>query len=150
MSLRAFLTYATIGALLGIALIVTHIVPDPHASHSENTPAYRNSQRLSYVNDLANGIREYHKDHGSLPVVIATAPSQICTSTGTNCQSMKLIDLSFLTTAGDYIMGIPHDPKGGRGLWGSGFYIRTAATGDLIITAPEAELGKTISASVSL
>ncbi len=150
MRLRTFLSYVAIGAVLGVVMLATNTDPWMQSRQPADTPSYRNSERTAYINQIASALEQYHKDHGAFPTTISLQPAQICTSSGADCTSKNLVDLSFLTTAGDYITGIPQDPFGGHGLWGSGFYISSQPGGNLLITAPEAELGKTIQATVNL
>jgi hypothetical protein len=151
MKVRYILGSVALGAGLGTLMIITHFGPGIHpASKAPNTPSARNALRVTYVNQLASGLQQYHKDHGPLPIQLTAAGTQICTSSGANCISQHLADLSFLTTAGNYIVGIPEDPLGGHSLWGSGFTIAQLPDGNARITATKAESGKTITATAQL
>jgi len=146
---RTFWSCVIIGCLVATAMILLHFGPGIHPKAPADTTAYRNSLRISYINQLADGLRAYYKSSGSWPITMPTQPTQICTTSGSDCMQKNLVDLSFLTTAGNYIIGIPHDPNGGRGQWGSGFYIQQLPNGNVLLTAPKAEAGRTISQTVS-
>lgn len=144
---RGLLICAGIGVCLGFTMILTRTGPGIRPRPPASTSSYRNTQRATIVKDLAAALEQYGKDHGPLPVVLTEADTHICTSSGTGCTSKHLIDLSFLITGGQYLPGIPQDPLGGTQLWDSGLTIAKLGDGSLRITAPRAELGKTIEAS---
>ena len=133
-----------LGVGLGFGMIFSHIGPGIHPRPQASTPAGRNQARATLIQQLAAAMQRYHTDHGNFPIGLTATDTQICTSAGPNCLSKGLADLSFLTTGGDYIPGIPQDPLGGKGLWGSGFTIAALPDGTLRIQAPKAELGKKI------
>jgi hypothetical protein len=144
MRASVFLMCVAAGACLGAGMIVTHTGPGIRPLPPANTPAYRNSVRTDLVGELATALKAYYKDYGSFPTKLDSEETQICTSFGENCLSKHLVDLSFLTTGGNYIVGVPQDPSGGPGKWGSGFYISKLTNGTIRISAPNAELGKDI------
>jgi|GEM_PF-5676343 len=138
------------GIILGCAMIYFHIGPGFPPKPPAYTPQYRDQLRVSYLNQISSGLQQYYHQYHNLPVSLSTTPEQICTSAGAGCVANHLADLSFLTTGGDFIIGIPHDPNGGHVQLGSGFYIQEASSNRLLLTAPEAEVHKPISATVNL
>ena len=62
---------------------------------------------------------------------------------------LRPVQVTTLTTAGKYLVSIPKDPQCGTGTVcatnGTGYKIAKDANGRLIVTAPSAEQGKTIS-----
>jgi hypothetical protein len=146
---RYILLCALLGTSIGAAMIATGIGPGIEP-RQQNTPASRNFDRVTYIDQLSSAISQYYRANGPLPVPLSSVPTQICTSAGPDCASRHLIDLSYLISAGNYITGIPHDPNGGAGPWGSGFDISQSSDGTIKISAPKAELSKVIQTSVQL
>jgi len=124
---------------------VLHIGPGIHPRAVKSTPVIRNTARGQLIQQLADALRQYHHDHGDFPGTLPATSTQICTSSGPNCAQRQLLDLSFLVSGGNYVPGIPQDPLGGQGLWGSGFYLTLLSDGSFQITAPKAESDKQIS-----
>ncbi len=87
----------------------------------------------------------YTADHGKLPITLSSTSTEICSSRGANCETIKLVDLSFLVSQGAYVNNIPSDPVGGSGRWTTGFAISALPDGRIRLTAPRAEAGATIS-----
>jgi len=150
MKLPVLLACIAIGAAAGGLMIVTHTGPGITHRPQPASPQSRNDTRTTLLRQLASALTQYQKDHGNLPVTIPPHTTQICSSFGDNCQNVRLIDLSFLTTQGNYVPTIPEDPLGGQGKWGSGFFIQKTSDSSYQLTAPEAELGKTIAVNFTL
>jgi len=125
--------------VLGVGLILTHAAPGLANAESTNTPRHRDTIRRTDIGLLASAITLYQKDHGQLPVTLPTTDTQICTSTGQNCQSQHYVDLSFLLTGGNYLDAIPVDP-GHRKLWASGYTIAQLPGNKIRVVAPKSEL----------
>lgn len=106
----------------------------------------RNTQRWSNVNTILNAVNQYMVDNnGSLPAGIPTTTStEICKTGAASCTD--LIDLSVLTNGAIYITAMPVDPlcPTGCSAEGVGYKIFKDANGRVKITAPLAELNKTI------
>jgi type II secretory pathway pseudopilin PulG len=149
MKLRYLLLCVAVGAVLGGGMIFLHTGPGIKGRPAASTPGSRNQQRTELLKQLQTALIQYKKEHGNLPVQLAATASQICTSYGAYCKQVHLTDLSFLTTQGDYIPTMPMDPLGGKGNWASGFFIQEI-DGNITLTAPEAEDGKTIQLNFSL
>jgi hypothetical protein len=143
-----FCVLAGIG--LGVLMIVAHIGPGIPPVQPASTPSYRNVQREQMLSELSSGLQQYYKDRGPLPVTLSNMYSQICDSYGAACQTKNYVDLSFLTTAGNYINNLPQDPLGGDIYAGSGFYIEKLSDGQIRIKAAKAELGVTLQTTFNL
>jgi len=101
----------------------------------------RNAQRWSDINAILNANWQYAVDNnGSLPSTITGTDTEICL-TGATCTG--LIDLTVLTTASTYLPAIPSDPTGSS-TNGAGYEI-SITDGRVTVSAPDAELGVTIS-----
>jgi hypothetical protein len=131
-------------------MVWTHIGPGLNPLPRPDTPANRNADRQAYIQQIGQALVSYVHDNSKLPWAIPTTSTQICTNMGADCQSMHLADLSYLMTGGNYLPGIPEDPSGGKVNWGSGFYISQLSNNEVLITAPGAELGKTIQYTTQL
>lgn len=107
----------------------------------------RNTQRWSNVNTILNAVNQYVIDNnGSLPSAIPTTTStEICKTGAASCTS--LIDLSVLTNSAIYITSMPVDPfcPTGCSAEGAGYTIFKDANGRVVVSSPNAELGKTVS-----
>lgn len=144
--LEVLLVVAIIAILAGIVIIAIN--------PGKNLGDTRNSQRSADVNTIMNGTYQYILDNnGNLPAVgaragavaISTTATEICTTTAVSCTG--LVDLAVLTTSGKYLVAIPADPQcpTGCNANGTGYKIAKDANGRLIVNAPNAEQGKTIS-----
>lgn len=138
--LEVLLVVAIIAILAGIVIIAIN--------PGKNLGDTRNSQRSADVNTVLNGVYQYSLDNnGSLPAGITTTSTEICATGAASCTS--LVDLTALTTSGKYLVSLPKDPQCGTGTVcatnGTGYKISKDANNRLIVTAPSAEQGKTIS-----
>ena len=113
----------------------------------------RNTQRWSNVNTILNAVHQYTVDNkGNLPTTITTSNAQIC-ATGvatTTCNGASLIDLRALTDNETYVVSLPADPgcpnsTNCASANGIGYQIKKSANNRITVTAPDAELGETIS-----
>jgi type II secretory pathway pseudopilin PulG len=149
MRMRYLLLCVVIGATAGAVMVATRHGPGIQHRVSSATPQSRNDQRADLLKQLAQALTQYKQDHGKLPVTLSSAATQICTSSGSFCAQVHLVDLSFLTTGGSYVPTLPEDPLGGQSTRGTGFFIAKLSDGTIQLTAPEAELGKTIKVTFS-
>ena len=142
--LEVLLVVAIIAILAGIVIIA--INPGKNLGDS------RNSQRSADVSTIINGVYQYSVDNnGTLPAGITTTATEICAIGAASCTG--LVDLSSITANGKYVVSIPKDPQCGTGTTctasgtanGTGYKIAKDANGRLIVSAPSAEQGKTIS-----
>jgi len=127
-------------AIIAILAAIVIIAINPSKQLAES----RNAQRETDVNTILNGVYQYSIDNnGQLPSGITTSDTEIC-KTGGTCTG--LVDLSVLTNNGKYLVAIPTDPSGAS-TNGSGYSILKDANNRITVSAPHAELGKTISAT---
>lgn len=150
LSRRAFVVCAVLGVAVGGFMIWAHIGPGINALPTPNTPANRNLWRQADINQIGEALVSYFHDNSSLPYAIPGQSTQICTDMGANCASQHFVDIGYLMTEGNYLPGVPEDPSTTSGKWGSGFNITNLGGNQIKITAPEAELGKSISATFQL
>ena len=130
--IEVLLVIAIIAILAAIVLVA--INPAKQLAQSRNT------QRQNNVNEIGKSVIQYSIDNqGNLPSTITTTATDIC-ATGGTCTG--LIDLSVVTT-GNYIKEMPKDPKTGD-TNNTNYQISADANGRITVTAPDAELGKTI------
>jgi prepilin-type N-terminal cleavage/methylation domain-containing protein len=146
--LEVLLVVAIIAILAGIVIIAIN--------PNKNPGDTRNSQRLVDVNTILNGTYQYVLDNnGSLlpvggrtgAVAISTTPTEICSSAVAVTMCTGLVDLNVLTMNGKYLVGIPKDPSCPTGCTanGTGYNISKDANNRVVVSAPGAEQGKTIS-----
>lgn len=136
--LEVLLVVAIIAILAGIVIIAIN--------PGKNLGDTRNSQRSADVNTIINGAYQYALDsNGTVPASITTTATEICATGAGSCTG--LIDLSVLTASGKYLVSIPKDPQCSTvcAANGVGYKINKDVNGRLIVTAPYAEQGKTIS-----
>ncbi|HSX28915.1 MAG TPA: type II secretion system protein [Candidatus Saccharimonadales bacterium] len=136
--LEVLLVVAIIAILAGIVIIAIN--------PGKNLGDTRNSQRSADVNTILNGTYQYSLDNnGTLPAGITTTATEVCATGAASCTG--LVDLSALTTSGKYLVSIPKDPQCATvcATNGAGYKIAKDANGRLIVNAPYAEQGKTIS-----
>jgi prepilin-type N-terminal cleavage/methylation domain-containing protein len=109
-----------------------------------------NSQRWSNVNAILNAVHQYAVDNrGALPPGLTGTPTEICRSTDaagvavatTSCGTRVQLTDSLVPT---YVVGIPTDPIGASAL-GSGYKIATTTGNRIVVSAPSAENGASIS-----
>ncbi|HSX35069.1 MAG TPA: type II secretion system protein [Candidatus Saccharimonadales bacterium] len=143
--LEVLLVVAIIAILAGIVIIAIN--------PSKNLADSRNSQRSLNVKTVVDAVYQYTIDSGALPgvgarsgaVAITTTATEMCSGSASSCTG--LVDLAVLTTNGKYMADIPKDPlcPTGCNANGVGYKIAKDANGRLIVNAPAAESGKTIS-----
>lgn len=134
--LEILLVVAAIAILAGIVILA--INPAKQLADTKN------AQRKIDVNTILNAVYQYTIDHsGTLPATITTTATEICKTNATSCTN--LVDLSVLTASERYLISIPSDPSGGIITNGTGYKIAKDQYGRLIVSAPKAEVGATIS-----
>ncbi len=105
----------------------------------------RNAQRRSDVNTIINAVYQYSIDtKGNLPTCIDTTDRNVCRNN--DCTDVTdPCNLSTLT--GSYLVGIPSDPSYDATTDGNDslYNIQKTSNNRIIVTAPEAEQGQTIS-----
>jgi prepilin-type N-terminal cleavage/methylation domain-containing protein len=135
--IEVLLVVAIIAILAGIVIIA--INPSKQLADS------RNGQRSADVATILNGVYQYAVDNSSTPSTITTTATEVCATGSASCTG--LIDLGVLTAAGKYAVSLPKDPQCTTtcAANGTGYRISKDANGRIIVSAPSAELGKTIS-----
>lgn len=135
--IEVLLVVAIIAILAGIVILA--INPNKQLGDT------RNSQRQSDVNTILNAVYQYSVDNqGNLPSGITTTATDICATGAGSCTG--LVDLTVLTTNGRYIVAIPKDPRTGN-TTNTGYEISINSDNRVTVSAPDAEQGKTISAT---
>jgi prepilin-type N-terminal cleavage/methylation domain-containing protein len=141
--LEVLLVVAIIAILAGIVIIAIN--------PGKNLADTRNAQRQADVTTILNAVYQYALDNnGTVPTTIGSTAAEICSTTGAACTTPAAIDLGVLTTAGKYIVAIPSDPKCPTGCLSNGVGYRIykdSTTSRITVSAPGAELSKTISVS---
>ena len=133
--IEVLLVVAIIAILAGIVILAVN--------PSKQLADTRNAQRKADVNTIINAVYQYSIDNnGNLPPTVTTTATDICSTGAASC--VGLIDLSDLTTNGKYLVAIPKDPSNGTST-NSKYTIVKDANGRLIVAAPSAENGATIS-----
>ncbi|HWZ65933.1 MAG TPA: prepilin-type N-terminal cleavage/methylation domain-containing protein [Patescibacteria group bacterium] len=144
--LEFLLVMAIIAILVGIIIIAIH--PGKNLGHIHNV------NRRTAINTIIDGIHQYALDNnGVLPTVgtrlgavaLSATPTEVCSTTATSCAG--LVDLAILTASDKYIVAIPKDPQcpAECSANGTGYFIAKDINNRLIVSAPNAENGKTIS-----
>jgi prepilin-type N-terminal cleavage/methylation domain-containing protein len=135
--IEVLLVVAIIAILAGIVILA--INPNKQLGDT------RNAQRQSDINTILNATYQYGVDNqGNLPTGITTTPTDICATGAASCTG--LVDLTVLTTNGKYVVAIPKDPKTGT-TTDAHYQISIDANNRVTVSAPDAEQGKTISAT---
>lgn len=99
-----------------------------------------------------DAVYRYNVDNdGSFPSTITSTQTEICEegTTSSTCSSASLIQLTVLTANDKYLPEIPSDPScpTACNASGAGYTIKKSGTNIITVTAPDAELGETISVS---
>jgi len=105
-----------------------------------------NAQRWSNVNTILNAVYQYAIDNnGSLPSAITGTATEVCETGAASCTG--LIDLSDVTLNELYLVSMPLDPQCPDACLtnGVGYIISTTTNGRVVVSAPDAQLGETIS-----
>lgn len=136
--IEVLLVVAIIAILAGIVILAVN-----PAKQLADT---RNAQRRADVNTIINAAYQYSIDNnGNLPATILVAgaapANDICTTGGT-CTG--LTDLTVLTTNGKYLVSMPKDPSSATAN-DTKYTIVRDANNRLVVSAPDAEQGATIS-----
>lgn len=132
--IEILLVVAAIAVLSGIVILA--INPAKQLGEA------RNAQRRADVNTILNAVYQYTIDNnGVIPDTITEEASDIC-ATGGNCDN--LIVLTVLTNQEKYLVTIPKDPTAGTSN-DTGYAINKTAYGRIVVSAPEAENGASIS-----
>lgn len=133
--IEVLLVVAIIAILAGIVILA--INPGKQLADS------RNSQRRADVQTIINAAYQYSIDNnGNIPTTITDTATDICATGAGSCTG--LIDLSVLTANGKYLVKMPTDPSTGTAT-DTHYQINKDANGRLIVGAPSAEQGQTIS-----
>ena len=139
------ITSSVVGATIAGIMIFTHTGPGIKPLPLPSNPENRNIIRREILNQISDALADYIGQHeGKLPIKLPMTDTAICSSFGTNCQAVKLIDLNFLV-AGGYIDSLPMDPLGTKGRWNTGYTISQNPDGKIRLAAPNAELDAVIS-----
>jgi hypothetical protein len=142
--------------LIGLAVIIavawgvqymTGAAKGPKSTMAASTPQLRNDLRRENLKLIAGAFHRYAAEVGPLPIKIASAQSAICSGASVNCKKSGKVDLAFLTSAG-YLISVPTDPVGGHELYSAGYTIGRNASSQLVLTAPRAEAGASISQTI--
>ncbi len=133
--IEVLLVVAIIAILAGIVILA--INPGKQLADT------RNSQRQSDVNSIINAVYQYSIDNnGKVPTAITTTSTDICSTAAADCTG--LIDLAVLTNSGKYLISMPKDPSTGDAT-NTNYQVNKNADGRIIVSAPDAEQGKSIS-----
>ncbi len=131
--IEIILVVAVIAILAGIVIFAVN--PTKQLADS------RNANRKADVNTILNASYQYTVDNSSIPANITSTATEICKTGAASCTG--LIDMSVLTAAGKYLVSIPVDSKATGN--GAGYRISKDANGKIVVDAPNAENGITIS-----
>ena len=135
--IEVLLVVAIIAILAGIVILA--INPNKQLGDT------RNSQRQADINTILNATYQYSVDNqGNLPTGITSTPTDVCATGAASCTG--LVDLTVLTTNGKYVVAMPKDPKTGT-TTDTHYQISLDANNRVTVSAPDAEQGKTISAT---
>jgi len=124
---------------LAILALVAWQLQSPVVQVTGGDATARNSVRQHELEILADAMVQYQAAHGGAGVSLPAADTEICLTTGPDCDAAHLVDLHYLIgTAG--LNSLPADPSGGLTAGGSGYMISQAG-GQLRLSAPRAEGG---------
>lgn len=140
--IEVLLVVAIIAILAGIVIFA--INPNKQLAES------RNAQRKADVNTILNGIYQYAIDHnGQIPQNMNGVATEICAAgvATTTCESQGLIHIHELVWDEIYLVDLPIDPSGGCTENGICYQVSSSTNDRVTVTAPDAELGATISAT---
>ncbi|HXH27393.1 MAG TPA: type II secretion system protein [Candidatus Acidoferrum sp.] len=136
--LEVLLVVAIIAILAGIVIIAIN--------PGKNLGDARNAQRSADVTTTLNAVYQYSLDNnGTLPAGITTTATEICATGAASCTG--LVDLSAITLNEKYIVSMPKDPQCATvcATNGTGYKIMKDTNSRIVVNAPSAENGKTIS-----
>ena len=124
-------------AIMAILAAVVLVAVNPARQMAQT----RNAERAAEVNALLSAISQYQVDNEVLPPCI-TATGDSCVGTGPGC-----CDLAAVLTVPpyDYIAEIPIDPAAGCDAADTCYKVTKTISDRVTVSAPEAELGVTIS-----
>jgi prepilin-type N-terminal cleavage/methylation domain-containing protein len=131
--LEVLLVVGIVSILAGIVLLAIN----PNA----NLADARNAQRRLDVNTINSAVYQYAITNGNVPASITVTATPVCASGGV-CTG--LIDLTVLTASGRYLVALPKDPTTGT-VNSTGYNISKDANNRIVVAAPGAEAGATIS-----
>ncbi len=133
--LEILLVVAAIAILAGIVIVAIN-----PARQLGNT---RNAQRKVDIKTILSAVYQYEIDNGSFPSSIPSGTAtEVCKTNAASCANM--IDLNAL--APTYISALPVDPLlPSTDTNGTGYTIYENSDSRIVVAAPHAELGQTIS-----
>jgi prepilin-type N-terminal cleavage/methylation domain-containing protein len=134
--------------LIAILAAIVIIAINPTRQFGQAT----NAQRRSDVNTILNAVYQYAIDHnGQLTAEIPSTLTEICKTgvASSTCTAEGLINLGNITAYERYIVSMPIDANCPTGCStnGTGYRIATTTNSRVIVDAPGAQLGETISVS---
>ncbi len=138
--IEVLLVVAIIAILAGIVILAIN--------PSKQLGDTRNAQRSADVTTILNAIYQYSVDNNNLPASVTGVSTEICATGAASCTTPGVvIDLTVLTTAEKYLVSIPKDPLCATvcAANGTGYKVNKDASNRIVVTAPSAENGKTIS-----
>lgn len=136
--LEVLLVVAIIAILAGIVIIAIN--------PSKQLGDTRNTQRQADVTTILNAEYQYLLDNnGTVQAGITTTATEVCATGAASCTG--LVDLSTLTASEKYLVSLPKDPQCTTtcATNGTGYKISKDSNGRIVVAAPAAENGKTIS-----
>ena len=140
MTRRAFTLIELLLSIGIIAILATIIIVA--INPNKQIRDARNAQRRSDVNTILNAVYQYMLDNeGDPPATLSKTPQEICQTDAVSCNGGA--DLRALS--GTYIVRIPIDPTADPSGTGTDFFIARDDFGRVTVTAPNAELGISIS-----
>jgi len=141
---------AAVVLLLGLALGLKAPAKAPvRAQTAAASPVARNDQRREQLKQLAAAFKAYTSATGNPALSVPARQTGICLTTGSRCRAAGLVDLSLLVSKG-YLAGLPNDPVGARGeLYATGYTIGRDGAGAVMLTAPRAENGASITQRIN-